>query len=282
MIAREIHERPASGLFGVSDSVFAEIERKRKEEWERRTKMWAEMEEKYPAIAQLRGLAVSEIMSAEPDGRAAHDAYFKLLHAGLETAEFFEMVIGRAVLACLPPSARRHPRARPMARAWYAGSGKTPKTLAYFAQRLRNVAEEIEKLNSHPFFKPETWVKTRNLSSESAKRIFALWFERLPILLHHYAAFVDTHTKSLRESFKQLSRARGPNDSTQMLVFLVDMVRNETGRPHYNELTAILNAAGRKAGVKKDFSPDELKMAVSRYRKQQPRQSGLHLESPPK
>jgi hypothetical protein len=280
MTAKRNNNLTSIGVLGVSDSLFADIERERKEKWERRTKVWAKMEEECPAIAQLRGLAISGLISDEADGRAAHDAYFKLLGAGLETSEAFEMAIGLAVLTCLPRSANRHTNSKPVARAWYEGSGKTPKTLAYFSLRLKNVADEIEKLNSHTFFKPETWVKTRNLSSDAAKRVFAVWFERLPILLHHYAAFVDAHSKSLRETFKQRSRARGPNTSTQALVGLVNMVRKETGRPHYSELATILNAAGRKAGVKKDFSPDELKMSVSRYRKQQPNESGLPLEAP--
>lgn len=280
MASKRNNALSSPGVLGISDSLFAEMEPERKEEWDRRTKMWAKMEEEFPAIAQLRGVAISGLVSDETDGRAAHDAYFKLLGAGLESSEVFEMAIGIAVLTRLPRSSNRRSNSRPIARAWYDGSGKSPKTLAYFSRRLKNLADEVEKLNSHPFFKPETWVKTRNLSSEAAKRHFALWFERLPILLHHYAAFVDAHSKSLRETFRQRSRARGPKDSTQALVGLVNIVRKETSRPHYSELATILNAAGRKAGVKKDFSPDELKMAVLRYRKQRPKQPSMALEAP--
>jgi hypothetical protein len=257
----------ASDTLGFLGSWFAEMESERNAKAERRQKMWRDMEEESPDIARIRHVVISGILSDEADGRAAHDAYFNLIRSGLENSELLQFVLGLAVLASLPQHTKRRPGVSSKSSIWYEGSGKNAKTLAYFPTRIENMADEIERLNAHPFFKPDTWVKTRSLP-EAKKMVFARWFERLPVLMRHYAAFIGAHSKTMRKSMHEFTGS-GPEKLTQILVALVDLVRKETRRPHYKELAAILNAAGRNSGVKKDFGPDELKMAVSRHRNAQ-------------
>ena len=121
---------------------------------------------------------------------------------------------------------------------WYSGSGKTPETLAYFPKRLAAMADEIEKLNTHPLLRPDK----ESRFCEPDKKPFVVRFMELPTIVRHYAAHVDHLSRSASRLFSRNKKGRkGPMG--QVLDCLRWLVREETGRERPADLSRILEAA---------------------------------------
>jgi hypothetical protein len=146
-------------------------------------------------------------MSTNPECLIAREAYFGLFQAGLNSLEILEVLVGRAVLETSTPSAKAGVQ-RPSNRNIQHGiSPRFSKELPALINRVNKPANAIEKLNALVFFKPKTWVKIRKLPGV-AKTHFGFWFEQLPLLLRHYAAFMEAHSKPVRVDLEKLGLAK--------------------------------------------------------------------------
>jgi len=188
----------------------------------------------------------------------AKDSYSDLLSAGVTQPELLELLAGIAVLL---PTRGKIPK-------WFRDLGKTAEQLKAFPSRIEAMAGEIETLNKHPMLRPDEWVKARGIA-ESAKRHFAVWFARLPLLVCHYAAFVRAHCKRMSDFLLKEHRIA---PRTRVLRALVSLVRRETGSPRYTHLSNVLIATALLAGKpEKGLDPDSLKsLDTSRPTKQKP------------
>jgi hypothetical protein len=232
----------------------------------RRAVPWSEVESRQPEIAQWRNLT----RRAVAGNQAANNCYSKLRKAGLKRFEWFEVLVAVAVLAH-----GAHQRAKKGNRDWCSATkmGMSAKTLSRFPPRVRSLADEIERLNLHPLVGPEFWLfnpdlyclRGRKLTG-SLKKSLALWFERLPRLLRCHADYVEWQSKTMSQRVRAPKR---PEVAGRIVVLdmLIQFVREETGKPHYAELSEILTATANTEGVNKDFSTGLLKMAVSRCQK---------------
>jgi hypothetical protein len=263
-----------STVLGLDDSVprlyglgptFQEWQATWTEKTNRREEIWRTLERMSPGIAHTRGLAVSGIMSDD----VTKASYFKLLDAGLENCELLEYFVGLAVFL----------RQKKIGRAqdWLRGSGKTCKTLKEFPRRIANMADEIEMVNNHPLLCP-SWVRGRNLS-DSHKEYSSVWFNRLPVLLRRYAAYLSGHSSDMSKSMTEHSR-KNPKTYGSVLDALLDLVIRETGGYRYAHLSKLLTATAAVTGSKKDFSPDALKMRTLRLRKRRVPQKAVSLSRP--
>lgn len=196
--------------------------------------------------------------------KLAKRSYDNLLRAGVRSAEALQMLVG---MAATVPERGRKPD-------WLSGSGKSAKTLAYFPNRLRSVAREIEKLNRHSLIRPDAWGLGRGFS-ELEERIFGKWFVRLPVLLSRYADFLDAQSKGLK-------RSSGVNAGPKALArsWLIDYVREETGKPMLNDIANLLNAAAGITGIEQTVDPPTLKQLDFRKRKKTKHTHDLHLPYP--
>jgi hypothetical protein len=141
----------------------------------------------------------------------------------------------------------------------------TRKQLRYLPSRLESMAEQIQRLNEHPMLRPDVWIGSRGGLSESQKETFGKWLPRLPFLLQLYAAFLKSHSKSLnRYVWQHANRAR---PQAEMLSALLGIIRQETGRPMWTDLSNVLNAAAGIAGTGETFDPERLKQLDYRKRR---------------
>jgi hypothetical protein len=196
--------------------------------------------------------------------KLAKKSYDNLLHAGVRCSEALLMLVGMAATA--PERGRKQDA--------LSGSGKSAKTLAYFPNRLRSVAHEIEKLNKHSLLRPDTWVSDQGFS-ELEERIFRKWFVRLPVLLSRYADFLVAQSKDLKRFSQVKARPKA-----QACSWLIDYVREETGKPMLNDIANLLNAVAGIAGTDRTVDPPTLKQLDSRKRKKTKHIHGLHLSYP--
>lgn len=226
-----------------------EMQAELKKAEESRERMWREVESKQPEIAKYRKLTFTGVLG----DNVAKNSYNNLLRAGVKQPELLECLVGIAVSL---PRRGKTPE-------WLLGSGMTAKQLDNFPSQLEGMAEEIEKLNRHPMFRPDAWVQGRNIT-EAAKKPFGLWFTRLPLLLRHYAAFIRGHSRHTCHFLKERYR---PSPQAQALFGLIKLVRRETGRPMLPDLSNVLTAAGI-AGTDHVFDPPSLKVLDYRHRKQ--------------
>lgn len=230
------------------------------------------MESRQPEIAQWGNLT----RRALAGNQVANNCYSKLRVAGLRRFEWFE------VLVALAASANdAHHGAKKGNQDWCLATkmGMSAKTLSRFPQRVRSLADEIERLNLHQLVGPEFWLFNPDIHclqgrklTDSLKKSLALWFGRLPGLLRSYAEYVEWQSKTMSKIVRARKR---PKVAGRILVLdmLIQFVREQTGKPHYAELSEILTATANAKGVNKDFSVDLLKMAVSRCKKLQRNQT---------
>ena len=234
-------------LTGLGDA-WPELEEERK-----RTQMfWQDVERKNPAIATWRNLTIAGVMSDD----IARDSYFKMLGAGFTKIEFLEMLVGLAVLGT-----KKIPKLRP-----FPDCGMNRGQIGRFPKRLRDIAEEIERLNKHPLIRPDIFVVYMT-ASEPLKKHLGKWFLQLPILLRSYAAFFAVHAKSTAWFMKR-NVANHRTWRPEVLCCLVDLVRKETGRPRLTDLANILTATAHEAGISEvGLDADSLKTLEAKHRK---------------
>jgi hypothetical protein len=244
----------------------------------RREAFRSKVERRQLEIPQLRKLT-QQVMAGN---EVAENCYSKLRDAGLKRSKWFEALVAVAVLAQGVHQYFEPQRAKKGEQDWCseANMGMSAKTLSRFPLRVRNFADEIEKLNLHPLLRPEFWIFNPDLGSlqglkltDSLKKSLASWFGRLPRLLRCYADYVESQSKTMSRSVRALKK---PKVGGRILVLdmLIQFVREETGKPHYAELAEILTATANANEVIKDFSPDLLKMADSRCKKLERKQPG--------
>jgi hypothetical protein len=86
-------------------------------------------------------------------------------------------------------------------------------------------------------------------------------------LLDEYTVFLQPlfSMASMLETIKLLpGRKRGPKYAS--ILTLLRQVKRETGKPHYAEVSELVNAAFFQAGNQRSFSPENLKMLTYRDR----------------
>ena len=212
-----------------------------------------EKERRRPQIAKCRALAQRAILSSS----VTKKSYLKLLMAGLRQTELFEWLVGEAV----SPHEKK-------AIGWLErslkGSGITLKQLSNFPSRIETVAETIEKMNKRRLLAPE--VLHAPNEPEFHKRSLAALVAKLPDILRLYADALQCRTKSLMRYGGAWTALAKPQE--RALERLAALVKKETGRPFYPELSEILIAAVQDSGSDRDdFSPDAIKMRVWRANK---------------
>jgi hypothetical protein len=227
-----------------------------------------------PEVARLMGLTQQVV----DEKGVAKNCYSKLCEAGLKRSEWFYALVAVAVLTGGKKKGNQD---------WCLATnmGMSAKTLSLFPRRVRNFADEIEKLNFHPLLGPEFWFFNPDLCflqglklTDSLKKSLALWFGRLPRLLRCYADYVEWQSKT---SSRRVRAHKRPKVGSQIRVLglLIEFVREETDKSLYPELSEILTAVAAAAGMSKDFSVGLLKMAVLRSKELERKQSGPGSDS---
>jgi hypothetical protein len=205
-----------------------------------RQAMWLRLEQDVPEIRKCRNLTRRAIAS----NKVTNDYYSKLRVAGLTSTEQFEHLVG--FVASIP---RGH-------LDWRVGLYKTRKSLSAFPTRLEDMANEIQRLNRHDLISPNIWMNTRKLPG-----LLGESFSKLPVLLRCYADYLRSQFTSMDQSM------RSPYG--QVLDLLLELVRRETGRAMYTEISGILTVTANIAGSSRetDFSQDSLKIRWQRISK---------------
>ena len=148
-------------------------------------------------------------------------------------------------------------------------AGRTDRSLRDLPKRIRNWADEIERVNRSSFLNPKHLTKIARAGSdsaflrkplnlilhtpESAART-AINFERLPKILRLYA-------DCLREwlpLFKLLGR-HGFRPQVMGILSLMKFVRDRCKRPRYEQIATLLEAAFEAAGNPRSFGADDLR-----------------------
>jgi hypothetical protein len=93
----------------------------------------------------------------------------------------------------------------------------------------------------------------------------------LPLRLNDYACWLDTIVEPV---YRQAGSFRGYGSDDIALAQLVCYVEELTGRPHYKELGALLEAAKRALGAEKEnyYDPGTLQQKVARFEKRYPQE----------
>jgi hypothetical protein len=143
--------------------------------------------------------------------------------------------------------------------------GVTDRSLRAFPERILAWANEIARVNSSMFLDPKHLPKIAgigstpgslpeplNLSPEQAGRR-AENFQRLPTILRQYADYL----REWLPSFKHLGR-HGFRPRVLGILILIKLVKDSCGRPHYEQIATLLEAAFAAAGDPKKFEADDL------------------------
>lgn len=224
--------------------------------------VWRDLEiEKYGKLA----------MQAILSDKAAKKSYSNLLAKGLKDIELLQEFLGMAVVLAVSPKGKAAKWFK-----WYSGSGKTPKQLAYFPTRLRAVANEIERLNTHPLLRPDK----ESSICEPDKKPFVVGFMELPTMLRHYAAHVGDLSRSTSRLFRR-NKKGSVRPMGQVLDCLRWLVRKETGKERSADLARLLEAAVNAVpGSHPSFDFEaELKNRAHRERTQLRAGSNLPLQT---
>jgi hypothetical protein len=134
----------------------------------------------------------------------------------------------------------------PSARASYL-HGKKDKTAKRFPKRIEKFAHEIENVNTGSLFYELLLSYSRDAKTDRKQpwvldddyRKTLEFFERLPGFLRAYAQFVGV---AIRQ------KKRRPSLQAYFVIKLMDNVKRATGRAHYPEIEALLDAVFRKRG----------------------------------
>lgn len=126
---------------------------------------------------------------------------------------------------------------------WAAGTGKTWKALKDFPRRIRGIADEVERVNSPPFFNPSFWITKETTQAKIVRGRFT----QLPGLLRLYATSVEFLVERLPAL---TARAYPPSRYGHFdFVFLLSgSIKMTTGRFRDREVAELLNAAALALG----------------------------------
>ncbi|GEM_PF-6965421 len=172
-------------------------------------------------------------------------AYDNLLSQGLKSLDDFKTWVGAAVSTS--NSAKTDD--------WRLGEGHYREIMCH-AKSLKRIAKETQELNQHPLFRPDHWTVPGGIEHT--------FYPALRYLLDNRAEWIEKQLKYIaaRRKSEQARKLQNPP-----LGLLIDLVRYETRRQHYSELSEILTAGAGIAGTKDDFSPDRLKQISARRAK---------------
>lgn len=166
------------------------------------------------------------------------------------------------LLACLAiVTKRKSSRRETWEKFWPVGTGKTWKALKDFPRRIRGIADEVERVNSNPFFNPSFWITKETTDATIVRRRFT----ELPGLLCLYAASLELLIGRLPTLTAQAypPPTQGHSDFVFLLSGSVKMV---TGRFRDREVAELLNAAALALGEEYEFDALTLAQARSRRR----------------
>jgi hypothetical protein len=178
------------------------------------------------------------------------------------------------LLACLSIShgpTRKTKGRKPPGESWNRifafGTGKTWKALTEFPQRLRQVADEIERLNGSHWFNPEFTLR----QEDPVGRVLVKRFKTLPGYLRAYAHITEKRAKWLLEMRRQFYPTT--KGFSQYVFRLSEFVKLMTGKFHDKEVVDLLNAAAWALGEEANGEPrfHELALVQARYRRRKTR-----------
>ncbi len=169
----------------------------------------------------------------------ARKSYNKLVASGIHEPELLEFLVARTVWSFY---------LRPL-KHWYSTLGKTAKALKDFCKRLRSIANEVEKTTER--------LRWTGLLFEPIG-IPIRSFNGIPELLGRYAAFICVAARKKRTQKRELVSAAKDE--------LIQFVREETGRPQYEELSNLLIAVAHDAGLEPDIVDHNLSLTALKQR----------------
>jgi hypothetical protein len=168
------------------------------------------------------------------------------------------------ILACLAVPRRSGRVRKSIEAAWAHGTGKTWKGIKGLPDRLRRVADEVQKINDSNFFSPEMWITKDTTQAKIAKGHFL----RLPGVLRIYGAWLEVLANERIPAAWQSQLPPPARGHSPSLFWLSDLVKACTGRFRDREVCDLLDAAAAALGVRYQFDPTLLAQARSRHRRQ--------------
>jgi len=195
------------------------------------------------------------------------DPFQVLVEAGADREKLRRLLAHVYVGAAVEIEARRCAEGRrkktPSRRVEEAGLKKSP-------DRLRELANEIEKLISNPEFDPrrylpeENKVRFRDPISEKYSVVQALVSEwvNLPRSLYGFAHYLELR---LGEPRSQSQPIRPGTTRRRAVIALRDYVQEATNRPHDEEVADLVTRVSNEAGLPGTLTADDLKKISQRY-----------------
>jgi hypothetical protein len=161
----------------------------------------------------------------------ARDRLQELLEAGCkkEEIESFLITLGLAAAAGVLDGAGTVPQ------------GLTRRRLKYLATRLRQLAEDVEHLNTNKFYDPKEWLPPTGVAEPSVRTVLVRDFTLLPRILARYADYLEVRNKQL-SGFRK-GPGRGSVAKRYLIRKLMSYVRVVTGHPFYDALAELLSAS---------------------------------------
>ncbi len=165
------------------------------------------------------------------------------------------------LLACLAiMTKRKSSRRETWERFWPTGTGKTWKAIKDFPRRIRRIADEVERVNSNPFFNPSFWIAKETIDAKIVRRRFT----QLPGLLSLYAASLELLIGRLPTLTAQ-AYPPPTHGHWDFVLLLSGSIKMATGRFRDREVAELLNAAALALG--EDYEFDALTLAQARSRR---------------
>jgi hypothetical protein len=160
---------------------------------------------------------------------------------GQDIADGFKEALEMLPLAaCLAVTYTRSTRTTPREewqQNWARHAGMSWKQLTEFPERIRRMAEEIERVQKHVFFDPKQ-LKSETRLAKYAKGVFPT----LPVVLQHYADFLKAEVKGNSALLKSFY-LRVPRKHSSFILVLSKQVKIITGTFHDSKVADLLNAA---------------------------------------
>ncbi len=166
-----------------------------------------------------------------------------------------DLALTLTFFACMAVTPKGSSR-KPWEKIWALETGKTWKSLTEFPDRLRRMADEIERVNGSLWFSPAQYISAQTRMGELVRKRF----EILPGMLRLYAAGLKLRNARLPVLKDQVYP---PSKGTPMnyIVGVSCVVKVTTGRYRDREVADLLNAAA-VALEKKDL---EEKRSMARF-----------------
>ena len=122
-------------------------------------------------------------------------------------------------------------------REWALHAGMSWKQLSEFPDRIRRMAEELERVSRHSSF------DLKRITSEIPLAMYAKReYRRLPATLRNYADLLQAQIKSDTALLKSFYR-RVPRKYSPFIPYLSEQVKLLTGGPYDSQVADLLNAA---------------------------------------